>query len=125
MTFYLLSAALLIFALGAAHSWLGERRLIGPLLAPERRTGLLERSAFARQVLRFAWHLTTLAWWAFAALLWVMARLPSDQQGWAALALVSATFFVSGIVTLVVSHGRHLAWPVFFAIALLCTLPLF
>ena len=33
----LLTAAFLLFAIGIVHSWLGERRLIGPLLAPGRR----------------------------------------------------------------------------------------
>src|SRR5258708_2928961 len=40
----LLVAAVLTFLVGAAHSWLGERKLIGPLLAPEGRQGLLAAS---------------------------------------------------------------------------------
>lgn len=120
----LLAAALLIFLLGAAHSWLGERKLIGPLLSPERRVGLLERSVFARRVLRFAWHLTTLAWWGFAALLWAQAKFPLEQQGRATLTIIATTFFISGFATLIVSRGRHLAWPVFFIIAFFSALPL-
>jgi len=120
----LLAAALLIFLLGATHSWLGERKLIGPLLSPERRVGLLERSVFARRVLRFAWHLTTIAWWGFAALLWAQAKLPLEQQDRAALSIIAATFFVTGFVTLIVTRGRHLAWPVFLTIAFFSALPL-
>lgn len=120
----LLAAALLIFLLGATHSWLGERKLIGPLLSPERRAGLLDRSVFARRVLRFAWHLTTLAWWGFAALLWAQAQFPLEQQGRTTLTIIATTFFISGVATLIVSRGRHLAWPVFLIIAFFSALPL-
>lgn len=123
MTF-LLVAAILAIAIGVVHSWLGERRLIGPLLSPERRHGILASSAFARQVLRFAWHLTTIAWWGFAFILVVLAASPLDPQGRHVLTVVAATFLVTGIVILAVSGGRHLAWPVFLAIAGLSVLPL-
>jgi hypothetical protein len=119
----LLIAAALTVAIGAAHSWIGERRLIGPLLAPEARQGLLAH-AFARQVLRFAWHLTTLAWWGIGAIMIVLAAAPPDGPGRLLLAIIAATFLASGLVTLVASRGRHLAWPVFLAIAILVILPL-
>ena len=32
-------AAFLTITIGMVHSWLGERRLIGPLLSPQRREG--------------------------------------------------------------------------------------
>jgi hypothetical protein len=121
----LIAAAALTLAIGAVHSWLGERRLLGPLLAPGRRQGLLASSGFARRVLRFAWHLTTIAWWgAGAALIALAASPPLDRQGRLALATIAATFLVTGIVTLVVGRGRHLAWPVFLAIAGLAAAPL-
>ena len=121
----LLAAALLTFMIGAIHSWLGERRLLGPLLAPERRQGLLASSGFARRTLRFAWHLTTIAWWGIgAALIALAVSPPLDRQGRLVLGTIAATFLVTGIVTLVTSRGRHLAWPVFLAIAGLSVAPL-
>ncbi len=68
----LLLAAVLTFLVGAVHSWLGERKLIGPLLALE---------------------------------------------------VASATFLVTGVIVLVTSRGRHLAWPVFLIIAVAAALP--
>jgi hypothetical protein len=120
----LIAAALLTFIIGAVHSWLGERRLIRPLLAPEQRHGLLAKSAFARGVLRFAWHVTTIAWWGIGLIIAALAFSPIGGQGRLILGIVAATFFVTGGVTLVTSRGRHLAWPVFFAIAGLSASPL-
>jgi hypothetical protein len=120
----LLLAALLTVAIGATHSWLGERRLIGPLLDPATRGGMLEGSAFARQVLRFAWHLTTIAWWGFAALLVAYARTDGGAGSGPALAIIAAIFAVTGLIILATSRGRHLAWPVFLAMAALTAVPL-
>lgn len=119
----LLLAAVLLGAIGLTHSWLGEAKLIGPLLAPGRRHGLLEKSGFARATLRFAWHLTTIAWWGFAAILLVAARRPLD--GRAVLLATAATFIASGVITLVATRGRHLAWPVFLAVGALALVPLY
>ena len=120
----LLAASVLTFAIGGIHSWLGERRLIGPLLAPERRQGILASSTFARQVLRFAWHLTTLAWWGIGAILAALTLAPMDQQGRLVAAVIAATFLATGAIILIVSHGRHLAWPVFLVIAGLSIVPM-
>jgi hypothetical protein len=119
----LVGAAVLTVAVGVAHSWLGEKRLIGPLVDPERRHGILAASAFARGVLRFAWHITTLAWWGFAAILVALASAPLEGPTRTVLLIIAAMFMLSGVTTLVASRGRHLAWPVFLAIAALTALP--
>jgi hypothetical protein len=120
----LLLAAALTVAIGVAHSWIGERRLIGPLLAPDRVSGLLAKSDFARQTLRFAWHITSVAWWGMAAILVALALWPIDRTGHWTLIAIATTFLISGVTTLVVSRGRHLAWPVFLAVAGLSLAPL-
>ena len=119
----LLGAAFLTVAVGVVHSWLGEKRLIGPLVAPERRHGILAASAFSRGVLRVAWHITTLAWWGFAAILGALASAPLDGQTRIVLVIIAVMFLLSGVITLIASRGRHLAWPVFLAIAALTALP--
>lgn len=119
----LIAAALLTFAVGVAHSWLGEHRLIGPLLAPDNRHGILVHR-FARQVLRFAWHVTTLAWWGFAAILGYMAFSPVGEAGRIILVITALMFLITGAVVLMTSRGRHLAWPAFLAIGFLSLVPL-
>lgn len=66
--------------------------------------------------LRFAWHLTTLAWWGFAGLLFLLAADALTPPR--AAAVVALTFLASGAVTLFASRGRHLAWIVFMAIGI-------
>lgn len=116
-------AAALTAAVGLVHSWLGERWLIGPLLAPETRRGLLGASAFARRTLRFAWHLTTLAWWAIAAIFAVLAPAPLAFPANRILMILAVAFFLTGLIVLFASRGRHLAWPVFLAIAVAAATP--
>lgn len=124
-----MEAALLISAgltglLGIVHSALGEARLIGPLLAPATRTGLLAKSAAARGILRFAWHLTSIAWWGLAAVLAAYALAGPGQAETAVLAAVAATLVVTGVMIFATSRGRHLAWPVFLLAAGLAVLPI-
>lgn len=119
----LLVASILTVGVGLVHSWLGEVRLIGPLVAPGKRLGILEKSAFARGVLRFAWHLTTVAWWGFAAILVVLAQTPVTGQGRIVLMAIALMFAMTGMIALIASRGRHLAWPVFMAIAGLALVP--
>lgn len=120
----LFAAALLTFAIGAIHSWLGERKLLGPLLAEGRRAGMLEKSEFARGVLRFAWHITTIAWWGMGAVLLAYSQMAPDAGLRIGSIVMAATFLVTGLIILAVSRGRHLAWPVFLAIAGLVLVPM-
>jgi peptidoglycan/LPS O-acetylase OafA/YrhL len=119
----LLLAAVLTVAIGIAHSWIGERRLIGPLLSPGSRAGILATSGFARRTLRFAWHITTLAWWGMAAVLFALSRTPLVPEGRMASAIIGATFVLSGLISLVAGRGRHLSWPFFLAIGALSLAP--
>jgi len=75
-------------------------------------------------VLRFAWHLTTIAWWGAAAVLALLALGPLAGSSGAVLIAISATFAITGAVTFASSRGRHLAWLAFLAIAVLAVLPL-
>jgi FtsH-binding integral membrane protein len=84
----------------------------------------LADSAYARNVLRFAWHLTTLAWWGVGAILVVLALSPFQGRESSILLIVTSTFLVTGLVALVMSRGRHLAGPVFLVIAGLSALSL-
>jgi len=106
-------AAILAVAVGAAHSYLGERYIISRLLRRDL-PKLFGDDTFTKQTLRFAWHLTTVAWWGFAALLMLMARdaLTTTNAGWA----MAVTFLASAALTAGYTRGKHLAWIVFLAI---------
>jgi hypothetical protein len=113
-------AAALLITTGAVHSLLGERRLIGPLLA--RREGILA-SNFARFILRFAWHLTTVTWVVLALILAQLAHNAAAARSWAA-AVTGVAFTGAGLYDLVCSRGRHVGWPLLTGIGIAALLSL-
>ena len=110
-TFLLLFAAGLTFAVGLAHSILGERYILTRLFRRGNLPPLFGGTEFTQRTLRFVWHLTTVAWWGCAAVL-VMLALGSATPRNVALAL-GWTSMVSAVVTAGMSRGRHLAWIAF------------
>jgi hypothetical protein len=119
----LLIAGLLAVFISVVHSWLGEKRVIGPLLALDHREGPLARG-FMRRLVRYAWHITSIAWTGMGLALVVLARSPLEPTGRLVAGVIGATFLVMGAMTLIAGRGRHLAWLVFLAIAVLCFAPL-
>lgn len=117
MSLALSLAAFLLVAIGLAHSYLGERYLLVRLLRRGDLPRLLGSVEFTAQVLRFAWHITTLAWWGFAAILLHLACGPLSAR--VVAALIGLTFVATGLVALVGSRGRHLSWPIFLLIGAL------
>jgi hypothetical protein len=117
----LIAAGCLAGLLGVAHSILGERYILIRLFRREDLPRLFGSGWFTRRTLRFAWHLTTIAWWGFAALL-VMTARDLEVTRANVLLVIAVTFGASGAVTALASRGRHLAWVVFLAIALLAWL---
>ena len=71
---------------------------------------------FTTRTLRFAWHLTSIAWFGLAAILVPLSHPPVTSgllgyvMGW--------TFMVTSAAILIGSRGRHLAWPLFLGVAL-------
>ena len=112
----LLIAAVLTILLAAAHSYLGERYLLIRLFRRTELPKLFGGVEFTKQTLRFAWHITSIAWLGLASLIAVLASAPGDVQ-LAQARLIAGVFGASGVAALVGSRGRHLSWIVFFAIA--------
>ena len=98
-----------LLVLAVAHSALGEVKLIGPLVKSSAFPELPLPASFAKPTLRFAWHLTSLAW---VALAWALAA--DESARWP----VSALLAVSGLITHLSTRGNHFAWAVFVAGAL-------
>jgi hypothetical protein len=107
-------AASLALLTAFAHSYLGERYILIRLFRRPNLPALFGSDAFTRRTLRFAWHLTSIAWAGAAVLLWVL----DAGSARAAVHVLSVTFLISAIVTAAGSRGRHLAWIVFAVIAL-------
>lgn len=90
-----------LLVLAAAHSFLGETNILRPLFAAEWTMTRTPRWATER-ILRFAWHLTSVAWIAMGLAVLDLPLLVSI----AAMSLVSATIIFATL-------RGHLAWPLF------------
>jgi hypothetical protein len=111
----LLTAAVLAVLLAGAHSYLGERYILIRLFRMCSLPQLFGGTEFTRATLRFAWHLTSVAWFGLAGLLVILAA-----PGRARVAdVIALTFGASGLLALVGSRGRHLSWVVFLTISAL------
>ncbi len=110
---YYLGAILLIL-IGVAHSYLGERYILIRLFRKNNLPKLFGDTKFTKNTLRFAWHLTTVAWFGFACLL---IHLSSGTLSINIIGnIIGITFIVHCAVALVGSKGKHLSWPVFLMI---------
>jgi len=117
----LVLAAGLEVAVGAAHSYLGERYILIRLFRRPDLPRLFGGDVFTRRTLRLAWHLTTVVWWGVSALLLVAASGSRAAVSLRELGLILAvTSLVSAAVSFLISRGRHLSWLAFLAIAALC-----
>jgi hypothetical protein len=116
----LCTAAILLVVTALAHSALGERRLIGPLLA--RREGVLSSDS-ARIVLRFAWHGTSLTFAVLALILVQLARDPVTARFCAAMG-TGVAFTGAGLFDAIATRGRHVAWPLITGIGIAALLSL-
>lgn len=113
----LLSAATLAIAIGLIHSYLGEKYILMRLFR-QPLPKLFGDDTFTKQTLRFVWHLLSVAWFGFAAIM--LLHYVGDTSASSQLYAVTATFAVTALTALIASRGKHLSWIVFGAIAILC-----
>ncbi|MGH2398133.1 MAG: hypothetical protein ACRDFW_14400 [bacterium] len=112
-----LIGATLILLLGGVHSYLGERYILIRLFRRADLPHLFGSDVFTKRTLRFAWHLTTVAWLGLGVFFIIIAAPTQVLRRSEIGAVLAATAGVSAVVTLVGSRGRHLAWVVFVAVA--------
>lgn len=92
--------AICLAILATAHSALGEREILGPLF---RSSWEKPAPRWAMQrILRFAWHLTSIAWLGMAAAVLGLA-----------LNLAIAAIAIPSAVIIFFALRGHLAWPLF------------
>lgn len=117
MSVLLYFAAVLIVGLGIAHSYLGEKYILIRLFRRDNLPKIFGSAEFTINTLRFAWHITTIAWIGFAALLVHAGRGDLDVAG--VLRIIGVTTMVSGLLPLFFTRGKHLSWVVFFAVGVI------
>ena len=114
----LLIAAALTVLIAGAHSYLGERYILIRLFRRDNLPKLRGGVEFTKQTLRFAWHITSIAWVGLACLMIVLASSSAGTEH-AVATVIAFVFAVTGVAAMVGSRGRHLSWVVFLAIAAL------
>jgi hypothetical protein len=73
-------SAILVFCIVAAHSYLGERYILIRLFRRNDLPKILGNAEFTMHTLRFAWHLTSIAWLGLASLLILLAHPPFQPR---------------------------------------------
>ncbi|MGB7317625.1 MAG: hypothetical protein WBC85_06630 [Planktotalea sp.] len=106
-----------LLCVSAAHSYFGERLLLGPMFK-RRGNGVLD-SDLARMVLRGAWHLTTVMWLQMAVILAVLGFGEADL-GRSVLWTLGIGFLGVGVADMIWSKGRHIGWPILVAVGGFC-----
>jgi len=117
---FLYCAAACLILTAFTHSWFGERRLIGPVVASG--VGVMKRD-LARQVLRFAWHLTSGLWLVLAITL-AHAAFTGQGAGPLFIALTGVLHLGVGLLDAILTRGQHIGWPMLTLIGVFCLLAL-
>ncbi len=120
MDYLLYIAATLLIGIAIAHSYLGEKYILIRLFKKHTLPALLGGTDFTKNTLRFAWHITSIAWFGFAT---IIVYLPNLSVGKAFVGnTIGLTFMFHFIVSIAGSRGKHFSWPIFFIIGLLVLL---
>jgi hypothetical protein len=109
-------AAALCVLIGTIHSYLGERFILIRLFRNQNIPQLFGSDYFTKRTLRFAWHMTTVAWFGFGYLLLVIAQ-GNENITRAVLITISIVFLITGLLAFGFTRGRHISWLVFWAIS--------
>lgn len=111
----LILAAILGLATLLVHSIAGEKHLIGPLVNSN--DGVM-RNDLAKQVVRFAWHFTSILG---VVAIYILANAAYDfaEADIALLAVTGTIFLVAGIYDAIVTKGKHIGWPMLAAVGAL------
>ncbi|KQV53479.1 hypothetical protein ASC95_12155 [Pelomonas sp. Root1217] len=119
---WLVGAAALVFVIGLAHSWLGERMVFrhlraGGLVPVGGQPALRE---FQTRILWASWHVVTALAWALAVVLaWLAQPAVQAMSGGIIEAAAATALAVSGGLVLLSNRGRHPAWIALLAAAAL------
>jgi len=115
----IITAVILLVIISFAHSYLGEKYILIRLFRKDL-PKLFGSDDFTKKTLRFAWHLTSIAWLGFAYALYLIEANSFNEITF--LALCSYVFGISAIVSLIASKAKHLSWLVFLMISLACAI---
>ena len=95
-----------------AHSIVGEKRLIAPLLS----LNIDMLSGYRSNLVRFAWHFTSLLMILTACVVaWPGTPIPLHQ-------ITGAMWLFAGVGDAILTRGKHIGWPLLSAAGFLALL---
>lgn len=115
---WLIVGSLTMTILAGLHSYIGEIKLLQQLLAKPDLPVLQGSVDYTKAIIRWAWHLTSVAWLGFAAIFFGFTQVPLEGRQLLGV-ILAGILGISGIITFMASRGRHPAW-IFFLIAVIC-----
>ena len=121
MNLYLLIAGILCFPLGIAHSILGEylifkhKRIKGNIVPSKGGEELKERHL---RILWATWHLASIFGWCIGAILIKIAVMQNLEIVDFILNSIIYTMFLSSVLVLVGTKGKHPGWIVLLLIGI-------
>jgi len=107
MSLLVISATAMCFT-AIAHSGVGEKRLIGPLLA----LNLELLSGYRANLVRFSWHFTSLLMITSATIV-AWPATSTTLVRW-----IGSMWLFAGVADAVLTRGRHVGWPLLSAAGL-------
>jgi hypothetical protein len=116
----LYGAAAVLTTTAFVHAFLGERRLIGPILALD---APVVRRPMARALIRFAWHLTSVLMLIVALVQFRSAADPAMADG-VVLWVIGVTLVAVGLLDAALTRFKHIGWPALTAAGALTLLAL-
>ena len=110
-------AAIIIFAAGLTHSYLGEKYILIRLFKRDNIPHLMGSDEFTKGTLRFCWHITSVFWFGLAVIL-------AFQEGHTSLLLntIGTVSSMSALLAAYFTKGKHLSWIALGAVGVLCFL---
>ncbi len=118
MNLYFFISGILALVVGFAHSFLGEKFFL-PRLRQKETIDDFGTERFVNRTLRGAWHLASIASWSSAVIMIIFAFRPLDDSIIIVARVMSNFYLFSGLLSVFMSHGRHLLWIIFFILSLL------
>ena len=120
---WLTTSGVVLIVIAAVHSWLGERQIIGLVLAFPYESGPIAESRRIKPILRGAWHFTSITWFGHGIILIALAFAPLSGAV-ATVAWISAVLYGAiGLYLLITFKGRHVAAPLCIAVAVTAAIP--
>ena len=117
MEYLLYLAALILLAVAFIHSFCGEKYILIRLFKRDNLPKLFGSDDFTKKTLRFAWHITSVAWLGFAGIIVSLAQPELDKAHIAQMIML--TFIAHFIIALFGSKAKHLSWIAFLAVSVL------